>query len=84
MNSSNVDCRFLLAERTSTMDSLQREFDNFSRTKSPIAAAFLSPLAVSISVFRQSLETVSSGVIPGEAMFQCCKCKFFISFFEES
>eukprot|EP00291_Cryptomonas_curvata_P029884 CAMPEP_0172210328 /NCGR_PEP_ID=MMETSP1050-20130122/35682_1 /TAXON_ID=233186 /ORGANISM="Cryptomonas curvata, Strain CCAP979/52" /LENGTH=300 /DNA_ID=CAMNT_0012890449 /DNA_START=294 /DNA_END=1196 /DNA_ORIENTATION=+ len=44
------------------MDSSQREFDNFSRAKSPIVAAFLTPLTASISAVRQSVESVSSGV----------------------
>jgi hypothetical protein len=59
LNASVVDNRIFTA---STTDSSQREFDNFSRVKSPIVAAFLTPLTASISAVRQSVETVSSGV----------------------
>jgi len=62
LNASVVDSRIFAAERASTMDSSQREFDNFSRAKSPIVAAFLTPLTASISAVRQSVESVSSGV----------------------
>ena len=62
LNASIVDNRIFAAERASTMDSSQREFDNFSRAKSPLVAAFLTPLTASISAVRQSVETVSSGV----------------------
>jgi hypothetical protein len=62
LNSSAVDSRMFTAERASSIDSSQREFDNFSRAKSPIVSAFLTPLTASISAVRQSVETVSSGV----------------------
>ena len=64
LNSSTVDNRMFTAERANTNELSQRQFDNFSseKAKSPIVAAFLSPLTASISVVRQSVETVSSGV----------------------
>jgi hypothetical protein len=54
LNESVVDNRIFTA---STVDSSQREHDNFSRAKSPIVAAFLTPLTASISVVRQSVES---------------------------
>jgi hypothetical protein len=61
-NVSVFDNKILNTERTSLMDSSKRDSDNFSRVKSPIVAAFLTPLTASISAVRHSVETVSSGV----------------------
>ena len=59
-NTSCADAR-IIPERLS-VDAAHRRVDERVQAKIPIVSAFLSPLSASLSVFRRSMASISSGV----------------------